>query len=423
MKKVFKYILKTIYSSRGRAAAKIRLAALLAAILLTASAPVFPALAERPLKIYAFGDSITYGFAQTGSQSLTNSSSFRFLLAKKLSEIGIDARIVNGGVPGETVLNARSRFDKIFLERPDAVIIMFGTNDCKAGEDGRSQVPLASYKAELENFVKRLLEKGIGVILMTSPPLPTDNIKILTNRHLKPYIFAAREIAIKNRIDLVDNFMLFNDAAEDKNLLRFFLPDMIHPNEEGHKIIADGLFNVFEDGGSHFNSDKAGARKNAAQKSDNSKSEEEPLSEENEERVNYASEKPYIESSKNRGCEDGVLTDGVKTPAGMDEIYYTSAGGTFPKWVIIDLGKRRTIKSVVVYNSKELDSRNITVYYGRDLGKYSPAGSSSFKKPSSRLVFNLEKPSAARYIKVDIEDAYGDKNKVSLAEIEVFGTR
>ena len=147
MKKTFKYIIKIIYSAQGRAAAKFRPAALLALILLTAAAPVFPAPAEGPLKIYAFGDSITYGFAQTGSQSLTNSSSFRFLLAKKLSEIGIDARIVNGGVPGETVLNAEKRFDKIFLEKPDAVIIMFGTNDCKAGEDGRSQVPLAALYA------------------------------------------------------------------------------------------------------------------------------------------------------------------------------------------------------------------------------------------------------------------------------------
>nr|HPG59689.1 SGNH/GDSL hydrolase family protein [Candidatus Wallbacteria bacterium] len=325
MKKALKYIINTIYSSQGQAAPKIRLAALLAALFLAAAAPVFPAPAEGPLKIYAFGDSITYGFAQTGSQSLTNSSSFRFLLAKKLSEIGIDARIVNGGVPGETVLNAERRFDKIFLERPDAVIIMFGTNDCKAGEDGRSQVPLAAYKASLESFVKRLLEKGIGVILMTSPPMPTDNIKILTNRHLKPYIFAAREIAIKNRIDLVDNFMLFNDAAEDKNLLRFFLPDMIHPNEEGHKIIADGLFSVFEDGSSHFNSDKAHERKSAGRDVYKGSDEEDISSGLDGGLVNCASGMPYIESSKNTNCEEGILTDGIKKPVKNGDIYYTSS--------------------------------------------------------------------------------------------------
>jgi acyl-CoA thioesterase-1 len=382
----------------------------------TACAPLTPAQAAGPLKIYAFGDSITYGFAPTASQSLTNSDSFRFLLTQMLAGAGIDARIVNGGVPGETTQDAKVRFEKIFLEKPDVAIIMFGTNDCVATESGRSKVSKETYMQTLESFISRLKEKNIAVILMTPPPLPTNNIKILTNRHLMPYVFAAREAAIRNKVDLVDNYINFNDAARDKNLMRFFLPDAIHPNAEGHKLIAEGLFEVFDDSQSRYNRSADGEKTAAGGQS--AKSGGGRIS-----YINVAAGKNYIESAKNNNCRGGVLTDEIIKPSGFSETYFTSDNEEFPKWIIIDLGRIHSVKGVRVYNTSALDARSVSLYYSRELGDYNLAGEDLFIKPSTSLDFKFNKTAAARYIKIAIEDSYGNKNKVSLAEIEVYGTR
>lgn len=382
----------------------------------TACAPLISARAAGPLKIYAFGDSITYGFAATASQSLTNSDSFRFILTRMLADAGIDARIVNGGVPGETTRDAKARFEKIFLEKPDAAIIMFGTNDCVADESGRSKVSKESYMQALESFISRLKEKNIAVIIMTPPPLPTNNIKILSNRQLMPYVFAAREAAIRNKVDLVDNYMNFNDAAKDKNLMRFFLPDAIHPNAEGHKLIAEGLYEVFTDTQSRYN--KAAGREQMALKRRTAENGGAETS-----YINVAAGKNYIESAKNNNCRAGVLTDEIKEPGSFSETYFTSNADEFPKWVIIDLGKVYSIKGVRVYNTSSLDARNISLFYSRELGNYKLAGEDIFTKPSAALNFTFNKTVMARYIKVAIEDSYGNKNKVSLAEIEVYAKR
>lgn len=404
-------------------------AALFAAIITLAAccAEVVSALAAGPLKIYAFGDSITYGFAPTGAQTLTNSGSFRFLLGEMLEEAGIQARIVNGGVPGETVAGAKARINGIFLENPDLAVIMFGTNDCMAGADGKSQVPLEVYKTELEGFVRKLLQKDIGVILMTPPPLPTNNIPVLTNRRLMPYVFAVRETAIKNRVDFVDNFANFNDAASDKNIMGFFLADAIHPNAEGHKLIAEGIFEVLNDPGSRFNQWK---KRTAAAGEEDGENEEESASDSSENgddeglaAENLALGKTYMESAKSKYCSAGVLTDGERKAKTRAESYFTSDSGEFPKWVLIDLGKTLEVKKVRVYNAASLDARNISVHYALEPGKYKSAGEGIFRKPSSKLEFQLKKPVSARYIKIEIEDAYGGKKRASLAEVEVFSAR
>ncbi len=397
-------------------AATVKFVFIISLAAVTACAPLIPAQAAGPLKIYAFGDSITYGFAPTASRSLTNSDSFRFLLTQMLAEAGIDARIVNGGVPGETIEDANARFEKVFLENPDVAIVMFGTNDCVALESGRSKVSKENYMKTLESFVSRLKEKNIAVILMTPPPLPTNNIKILTNRHLMPYVFAARETAIKNKVDLVDNYMNFNDAAEDKNLMRFFLPDAIHPNAEGHKLIAEGLFEIFNDAHSHYN--RSAGNKNTAVKRQADKSEDTEKY-----YINFAAGNNYIESAKNNNCRPGVLTDEIIKPSGFSETYFTSDNEEFPKWIIIDLGGIRKIKGVRIYNTSSLDARNVSVFYAREFGDYNLIGEDLFTKSSTPLDFKFNKTVTARYIKVAIEDSYGNKNKVSLAEIEVYGTR
>lgn len=399
-----------------------------AAITLAACcADIVSAQAAGPLKIYAFGDSITYGFAPTGAQSLTNSGSFRFHLGEMLKEAGIDARIVNGGVPGETVAGAKARINGIFLEKPDVAVIMFGTNDCMAGADGRAQVPLDVYKTELEGFVRKLLQKDIGVILMTSPPLPTDNIPVLTNRRLMPYVFAVRRTALENRVDFVDNFANFNDAAPDKNLMRFFLADAIHPNAEGHKLIAEGIFEVLSDGGSRYNQWKKNRPAAGEEDDENGEENASGVSETDEDEgraaENLAFEKTYMESAKNKNCSAGVLTDGERKAKSRSDAYFTSDSEEFPKWILIDLGKTLEVKKVRVYNAAALDTRNISVHYALEPGKYKTAGEGIFRKPSSKLDFQLKKPVRARYIKIEIEDAHGGKNRVSLDEVEVFGAR
>jgi acyl-CoA thioesterase I len=116
--------------------------------------------AEPPLKIVAFGDSLTAGYGVAGKDA------FPAQLTRALAAKGIAVEIANAGVSGDTVAGGLARLDWSVPEGTQAVILELGANDALRGFDP------AITRNGLDAILKRPKERNIPVLLcgMLAPP-------------------------------------------------------------------------------------------------------------------------------------------------------------------------------------------------------------------------------------------------------------
>jgi acyl-CoA thioesterase-1 len=123
------------------------LAALSALFLTTAAS------AQPPVKIVAFGDSLTAGAGVLARDSYP--SKLQAVLRAK----GYNVTIANAGVSGDTTAQGLSRVDWSVPQGTQAVILEFGANDMFRG------VPPATIKHNLEAMIQKLKARHIEVML------------------------------------------------------------------------------------------------------------------------------------------------------------------------------------------------------------------------------------------------------------------
>ncbi len=73
-----------------------------------------------PLKILALGTSLTQGYG------LPPGTEFTAVLQEKLKSAGVDAKIINAGVSGDTSADGLSRLDWSLADKPNAAIVELG---------------------------------------------------------------------------------------------------------------------------------------------------------------------------------------------------------------------------------------------------------------------------------------------------------
>lgn len=203
---------------------------------------------EQPLKIVAFGNSIT-AIRNTIDQV------FAQRLPSLLMAEGIKAEVINSGIPGShtgsikdhdlfKIKHARDRFETdVLAHEPDLVIIGFGTNDAHidgSEPDGQSRIPLKQYKRNLKCMIKELQNIGVDVILIAPNGL-RGKYPEYQNVRLGQYVEVVKKLSVKYNTGLVDNFKLFSAYyAQDKSGEELLL-DGVHPNDKGHALMAENL--------------------------------------------------------------------------------------------------------------------------------------------------------------------------------------
>ncbi len=119
-------------------------------------ASLMPALAaesSRPIRLVAFGDSLTAGYMLPPSQS------FPSQLAKALKDKGRSVDVANAGVSGDTTANGLERFEWAIPDGTEAVILELGANDALRG------LPPKKARANLEKIIEKLRKRNIEVLL------------------------------------------------------------------------------------------------------------------------------------------------------------------------------------------------------------------------------------------------------------------
>jgi acyl-CoA thioesterase I len=174
---------------------------------------------QRPVRIVAFGDSLTAGYG------LPADAAFPARLANALEAKGARVEIANAGVSGETSSDGLARLDWSVPEGTDAVILEFGANDALRGID-----PKITREA-LETILVRLKQRGIAVLLagMLAPP----NLGIEFTR-----AFDAIFPDLASRFDVV-LYPFFLDGVAARNDLN--QSDGLHPNAAGVEVIVSRM--------------------------------------------------------------------------------------------------------------------------------------------------------------------------------------
>lgn len=120
---------------------------------LTTMNAAFAQIADRPVRIAAFGDSLTAGYG------LPASAAFPARLQRALEARGRKIVIENAGVSGDTAQAGLDRLDWSIGEGIDGVIVELGANDALRGLD-----PEQTRKA-LEGIIVRLKQRKLPVML------------------------------------------------------------------------------------------------------------------------------------------------------------------------------------------------------------------------------------------------------------------
>ena len=206
------------FSCGSQARRYLSLAALLS-ISLSALLPTPAARAEETLRLVALGDSLTAGYG------LPAESSFTTRLEAELKDAGLNVRVINAGVSGDTSAGGRARLAWSLADKPDAVLVELGANDGMRGLE-----PSAT-RENLNAILSEIRAAGAEVLLtgMLAPPN-------LGREYGAEFAAIYPELARRHRV-LFYPFFLEGVAAHPK----LNQEDQIHPNEAGVDLIVRRL--------------------------------------------------------------------------------------------------------------------------------------------------------------------------------------
>jgi len=183
--------------------------------------------ASQPPKVLLFyGDSLTAGYGNSPEDA------FPALVQKALNEKGKAYKVVNAGLSGETSAGGLSRLDWVLRQPISVFVLELGAND------GLRGLPLDQTKKNLQAIIDKVSSKNPGVKIVIAGMLVPPNMGPDYTTEFKK-IFP--ELARKNNATLIP--FLLKDVAGNEKLN---IADGIHPNIEGHKIVAQTVLKIIE---------------------------------------------------------------------------------------------------------------------------------------------------------------------------------
>jgi acyl-CoA thioesterase-1 len=184
-------------------------------------------LQTTPKKVILFfGDSLTAGYG------LSTEEAFPALTEKNLNKSGKSVKVVNAGLSGETSAGGLSRIDWILRQPIDIFVLELGAND------GLRGLPLDQTRKNLQAIIDKVKAKYPNVkFVLAGMMVPPNMGKEYANDFKKIY----PDLAKKNNATLIP--FLLQDVGGIEKLNQ---PDGIHPNVEGHKIVARNISKILE---------------------------------------------------------------------------------------------------------------------------------------------------------------------------------
>ena len=180
---------------------------------------------EAPERIVFLGDSLTAGYG------LDPEDAYPSLLEEMLRERGRKVEVINAGLSGDTSAGGLRRVDWILRKPVDTFVLALGANDALRGQ------PPDATKKNLRGIIDKVRARQPQARILLAGMLAPPNMgEAYTEEFADLYPELAREKGVE-RIP----FLLEGVAGREA----LNLPDGIHPNGRGHKVIARNLLPFF----------------------------------------------------------------------------------------------------------------------------------------------------------------------------------
>lgn len=192
-------------------------------LLLLALLAPWPALAAPALLV--LGDSLSAAFG------IDTRSGWVSLLAERLAARGLDLRVVNASISGDTTAGGLARLPPLLAEhRPRVVVIELG------GNDGLRGLPLPVVRGNLEGLIRASRDAGARVLLL--------GMRIPPNygpRYTEAFHTLYADLAQRYEVPLVPFFL--DGVAAQPGLMQ---DDGIHPRAEAQPRLLDNVWPALE---------------------------------------------------------------------------------------------------------------------------------------------------------------------------------
>lgn len=182
---------------------------------------------SKPKKlILFFGNSLTAGYG------IELEEAFPGLTAQRIDSLGLDYRVINAGLSGETTASGLSRLEWFLEEEPAIFVLELGAND------GLRGITPDETKKNLKGIVQLVRSKYPSThILLAGMQIPPN----MGQEFAGAFRAVFPEVAQEENVTLIP--FLLEGVAGDPDLN---LPDGIHPTEAGHKIVFETIWPYLE---------------------------------------------------------------------------------------------------------------------------------------------------------------------------------
>lgn len=173
-----------------------------------------------------------YGNSLTAAYGLETEQGFPNLIQQRLDSLGLDYKVINSGLSGETTSGGLNRLDWV-LNQPVAIFVLeLGAND------GLRGIPIDQSMENLQKMIDMVKQKDADTqIILAGMQIPPNMGETYTRQFKEMYPALAQE----NNILLIP-FLLEGVAGNPE----LNLEDGIHPTAEGQKIVHENVWEILK---------------------------------------------------------------------------------------------------------------------------------------------------------------------------------
>jgi lysophospholipase L1-like esterase len=201
-----------------------------------AQVPATNLLVKDGQKVAFLGDSITDGGWKV-------SGGYVRLVVAGLDALGVKITPIPAGVGGNRSADMLARLDKdVISQKPDWMLLSCGVNDVWS-----RQVDLDTFKKNITAIVDKAQAAGIKVMLLTPTPIGEAS-KNIFNDALPAYVAFMVQLGKDRKLPVANEnaaYLTYLQAHPEPGNRTIVTIDTIHPNADGHQIMAKTVLAAF----------------------------------------------------------------------------------------------------------------------------------------------------------------------------------
>lgn len=184
-------------------------------------------IANKKKAIVFFGNSLTAAYGLDPSQGFVG------LIGERIDSLGLNYKVVNAGLSGETSAGGNSRIDWILRQKIDVFVLELGAND---GLRGTAIEETHKNLASILQKVKIKYPK-VKILICAMEALPN-----MGEKFTKEFRGIFANLAKENEAALIPFFLSNVGGIPELNQA-----DGIHPTAKGHQIVTENIWAVLKE--------------------------------------------------------------------------------------------------------------------------------------------------------------------------------